>query len=90
MKFIAPIHRPWWQALSDNERNAMMDECIDYDDVAGQSPFPPAASTDSPERAATCAEERQAVGYRRAVAPKPRNNRRTLILRPTTCSTPSN
>ena len=56
MKFISPgyIDPKQWEALSDNERNAMMDECFGYDDVLRVNRhFAGGEALDSPERAAT-------------------------------------
>jgi len=56
MKFICLgyIEPKQWEALSDNERNAMMDECFNYDDVLrANRHFAGGEALDSPERAAT-------------------------------------
>jgi len=56
MKFICLgyIDPKQWEALNDNERNAMMDECFDYDDVLrANCHFAGGEALDSPERAAT-------------------------------------
>ena len=56
MKFICLgyIDPKQWEALSDNERNAMMDECFGYDDVLrANRHFAGGEALDSPERAAT-------------------------------------
>jgi hypothetical protein len=56
MKFICLgyIDPKQWEALSDNERNAMMDECFSYDDVLrANRHFAGGEALDSPERAAT-------------------------------------
>jgi hypothetical protein len=56
MKFICLgyIDPKQWEALSDNERNAMMDECFTYDDVLrANRHFAGGEALDSPERAAT-------------------------------------
>jgi hypothetical protein len=56
MKFICLgyIDPKQWEALSDNERHAMMDECFGYDDVLrANRHFAGGEALDSPERAAT-------------------------------------
>jgi hypothetical protein len=56
MKFICLgyIDPRQWEALSDHERHAMMDECFSYDDVLrANRHFAGGEALDSPERAAT-------------------------------------
>lgn len=56
MKFICLgyIDPKQWEALSDSERNAMMDECFGYDEVLRTNRhFAGGEALDSPERAAT-------------------------------------
>jgi hypothetical protein len=56
MKFICLgyIDPKQWEALSDHERNTMIDECCTYDDVLRTNRhFAGGEALDSPERAAT-------------------------------------
>lgn len=56
MKFICLgyIDPKQWESLSDDERNAMMDECFGYDEVLrANRHFAGGEALDSPERAAT-------------------------------------
>jgi len=56
MKFICLgyIDPKQWEALSDRDRQAMMDECFTYDDVLrANRHFAGGEALDSPERAAT-------------------------------------
>ncbi len=56
MKFICLgyIDPKQWEALSDHDRQAMMDECFTYDDVLrANRHFAGGEALDSPERAAT-------------------------------------
>jgi hypothetical protein len=56
MKFICLgyIDPKQWEALSDHERQAMVDECFTYDDVLrANRHFAGGEALDSPERAAT-------------------------------------